>query len=89
MDTRAGIWTPVITLVPIICLIFGYFPLVFDFWVVVSMIAYYAVRALMLHWSMSFKQVRLAAAARPCTRARACGESSPPLVLGASPSFAA
>lgn len=46
------------TLVPIIHLIFGYWPINFNLWVTVGMIAHYAVRAAMLHFGESFKQMR-------------------------------
>ena len=54
----AGLWIPVLTLVPLIHLIFGLFPITFNLWVVVFMMIHYAVRTVMLHWSDSFKQMR-------------------------------
>lgn len=51
-------WTPLFTLVPIIHLIFGLFPLTFTREVVVTMIAHYAIRVVMLHYCDSLKQMR-------------------------------
>jgi hypothetical protein len=45
-------------LVPIIHLIFGFWPVNFNFWVTVGMIVHYAVRAVMLHFAESPKQMR-------------------------------
>jgi Glycosyl hydrolase family 9 len=55
---RAGLWIPVITLVPVIHLIFGVFPVTFNIWVVVFMMAHYTLRTVMLHFCDSLKQMR-------------------------------
>jgi hypothetical protein len=71
---RAGLWTFVITLVPIIHLIVGYFPVNFSVTVnknpptfiselrerqlVITMCAYYAIRTVMLLYCDSFRQMR-------------------------------
>jgi endoglucanase len=53
-----GVWTLVFTLVPIVHLIFGYFPVNFTVHVVVTMIAHYALRMVMLLYCDSLKQMR-------------------------------
>ena len=51
-------WVPTFTLVPIIHLIFGLFPLTFNVWVAAMMLAHYASRAALLHTCSSLKQLR-------------------------------
>lgn len=54
----AGLWTLIFTLVPIVHLIFGYFPVNFTVHVVVTMMAHYLVRIVMLLYCDSLKQMR-------------------------------
>lgn len=51
-------WTIIFTLVPIVHLIFGYFPVNFTVHVVVTMMAHYLVRIVMLLYCDSLKQMR-------------------------------
>ena len=55
---HAGLWTFIFTMVPIIHLLFGYFPVTFNMYVVITMMAYYAIRTVMLLYCDSFKQMR-------------------------------
>lgn len=65
----AGVYVPIFTLVPVVQLIFGYFPMTLDRWVVIGITVYYCVQTLMLYYCTSFKHMRALWLARVNTAA--------------------
>jgi hypothetical protein len=79
LSVLAGLWTFIFTSVPIIHLIAGYFPVTFTAEVVFTMMAYYAIRTVMLLYCDSFKQMRALWFSRIAISINWCG--TPPLSL--------
>jgi hypothetical protein len=71
---HVGLWTIIFTAVPIIHLVAGYFPVNFTIHVVITMIAYYAIRTVMLLYCDSMKQMRALWFARIATSIFWCAQ---------------